>query len=81
MTAPIVAGGLVYAMDAAGQLTAVTRDGRIAWTLSLVPAGGVPDSGPGGGMAVSGGVLYVTTGFGEVFALEPATGGTIWRRS
>ena len=71
LTEPIVAGGLVYAMDAAGQLTAVTRDGRVAWTRSLVPAGQVPDSGPGGGMAVSGGVLYVTTGFGEVFALEP----------
>jgi outer membrane protein assembly factor BamB len=81
VTGPIVAGGLVYAMDAAGQLTAVTRDGRIAWTRSLVPEAQIPDSGPGGGMAVAGGVLYVTTGFGEVFALSPATGGTIWRRT
>ena len=68
-------------MDAAGRLTAVTRDGRLAWSRSLVPEGQVPDSGPGGGMAVAGGVLFVTTGFGEVFALRPATGGTIWRRT
>ncbi|MBA3323972.1 MAG: PQQ-binding-like beta-propeller repeat protein, partial [Rhodobacteraceae bacterium] len=36
-------------------------------------------SGPGGGMAEAGGVLYVTTGFGEVMALNPATGGEYWR--
>ena len=81
LTSPIVAGGLIYAIDADGQLTAVTRDGRVAWTRSLVPTTQVPDSGPGGGMAVAGGVLYVTTGFGEVFALSPATGGTIWQRT
>ena len=79
LTGPIVSGGLIFAMDAAGQLSAVTRDGRLAWSRSLVPAAQVPDSGPGGGMAAAGGVLYVTTGFGEVFALDPRTGGTIWQ--
>lgn len=78
---PIVAGGLVYAMDAHAQLSAVTRDGRIAWSRSLVPAGQAPDSGPGGGMAVAGRRLYVTTGFGEVRALDPATGRDIWRET
>jgi outer membrane protein assembly factor BamB len=78
---PIVAGGLVYAMDATAQLSAVTRDGQLAWRRSLVPAGQVPDSGPGGGIAASGGALYVTTGFGEVFALDPRTGGTLWQRT
>jgi outer membrane protein assembly factor BamB len=81
LTNPIVANGLVYAMDAAGRLTAVTRDGRVAWTRSLVPERQVPDSGPGGGMAEAGGVLFVTTGFGEVFALSPTNGGTIWKRT
>jgi outer membrane protein assembly factor BamB len=81
LTGPIVAGGLVFAMDAAGRLSAVTRDGQIAWTRSLVPPGQLPDSGPGGGFAAAGGVLYVTTGFGEVFALDPRSGGTIWQRT
>lgn len=78
---PIVAGGVVYAMDAGGELSAVTRNGQIAWRRSLVPAGQAPDSGPGGGMAAANGVLYATTGFGEVFALDPRTGGTIWKRT
>jgi outer membrane protein assembly factor BamB len=81
LTAPIVAGGLVFAMDAGGQLTAVTRAGQVVWTRSLVPAGQVPDAGPGGGLAFAGGVLYVTTGFGEVFALDPRGGGTLWQRT
>ena len=78
---PIVAGGLVYAMDAAGRLTAVTRAGQVAWTKSLVPADQLPESGLGGGMAAAGGVLYVGTGFGEVLAVDPATSRTIWTRS
>ena len=41
----------------------------------------MPDAGPGGGLAAVGGVLYATTGFGEVFALDPRSGGTIWQRT
>jgi outer membrane protein assembly factor BamB len=81
ITGPIVAGGRIFTLDAAGQVTAVTRGGQVAWTRSLVPARGVPDGGTGGGFAESGGVLYVTTGFGEVWALDPATGGTLWQRT
>jgi outer membrane protein assembly factor BamB len=81
LTGPIVAQGLIFTIDAAGQLTAVTRSGQIAWTKSLVPPGQMNDNGPGGGFAEAGGVLYATTGFGEVFALQPATGATIWQRT
>ncbi len=35
--------------------------------------------GFGGGTAVDGGRLFVTTGFGDVFALDPQTGKTIWK--
>ncbi len=81
LTAPIVAGGLVYAIDASGQLTAVTTGGQVAWRKSLVPEGQLADSGLGGGLAEDGGVLFVTTGFGEVFAISPTNGGTIWKRT
>lgn len=81
LTGPIVAGGLVFTIDAAGQLTAVTRNGQVAWTKSLVPPGQNDDNGPGGGFAEADGVLYVTTGFGTVYALQPATGATIWQRT
>jgi outer membrane protein assembly factor BamB len=32
-------------------------------------------------MAEAGGVLFVTTGFGQVLALDPRSGGTIWERT
>ena len=82
LTAPVVAGGLVFAMDAAGRLSAFgARDGRTSWTRSLVPEGQELDSGPGGGIALAGGAMYVTTGFGEIHALSPSSGGTIWRNA
>lgn len=81
ITGPIVAGGLVFAMDAAGQVTAVTRSGQVAWTRSLVPEASVPDTGNGGGFAEAGGVLFVTTGFGEVWALDAASGRTLWQKT
>lgn len=81
LTGPIVAGGLIFTIDAAGQLSAVTTQGQIAWTQSLVPEGQVADTGPGGGFAYDRGVLYVTTGFGEVRAVSPATGNIIWSQT
>lgn len=79
LAAPIVAGDLVFAMDAAATVTALTRQGARVWSRSLVPADQNPDGGPGGGFAVAGNVLYVTTGFGELFALDPRTGNTLWQ--
>jgi outer membrane protein assembly factor BamB len=79
LAGPIVAGGLVFALDAAGQLSAVTPQGQTVWRASLVPEGQAADSGPGGGMAFDAGRLYATTGFGEVFAIDPASGGILWR--
>jgi outer membrane protein assembly factor BamB len=81
LTAPIVARGLILTIDANGRLSAVSRSGQIAWSRSLVPEAQVPDSGSGGGMAVAGGVVFVTTGFGEVWALDLATGGVFWRQT
>lgn len=81
ISAPVVSGGLIFAMDAHGQLTATARDGRLIWRQSLVPAGQDADSGPGGGIAAAGDVLYVTTGFAEVFAIDRASGRILWRES
>jgi outer membrane protein assembly factor BamB len=38
-----------------------------------------PTKGFGGGVAFDGGRLFVATGFGEVFALDPATGKILWK--
>lgn len=38
-----------------------------------------PSKGFGGGVAFDNGVLFVTTGFGEVYALDPASGRQRWK--
>jgi outer membrane protein assembly factor BamB len=81
LTAPIVARGLVFTIDAGGMVSAVSQSGQVAWTQSIVPPGQQADNGPGGGFAYADGVLYVTTGFGQALALDPATGARIWTQS
>ncbi len=79
ITAPLVAGGLVYTIDAGGMISAVRQsDGAQVWTQSIVPPEQQADNGTGGGFAYANGVLYVTTGFGEAMALSPTTGGRMW---
>ncbi|TPE53759.1 PQQ-like beta-propeller repeat protein [Amaricoccus solimangrovi] len=82
LTAPVVAGGLVYTMDAGGVVSALRQsDGQPVWSQSVVTPGQQADNGPGGGFAYADGVLYLTTGFGQVMALDPRTGGRIWTQT
>jgi outer membrane protein assembly factor BamB len=79
IAAPVVGGGLVFALDSAGTLSAVTTDGRLAWRAALAPAGERTEAGFGGGVAYSGGSVYVTTGYAEILAVDAATGAIRWR--
>lgn len=80
-TAPVVSGGMIYAMDARNRLTALsTANGGQAWSIDVTPPGDSRDSGNGGGLAIGQGRLYATTGFGELLAIDPATGAIIWRQ-
>ncbi len=75
---PIVADGYVFAMDARSTLTAVSvRDGRQVWQRS-VRNPNQRDPVISGGIAFARGVLYVTTGYNDVLALNAADGKTIW---
>lgn len=77
--APIVVGDRVYALDADTRVTALdAKDGNRLWQVSLAPDGD-PEGGYGGGLALEAGRLFVTTGFGEVIALDPSNGEEIWR--
>jgi outer membrane protein assembly factor BamB len=81
-SAPVVAGGKVFALDAAGGVAAVDAgSGRIVWRASIVPEGQGSSDGFGGGVAVIDGRLIVATGFGEVLALGVNDGQVIWRRA
>ncbi|MEO1491007.1 MAG: PQQ-binding-like beta-propeller repeat protein [Pseudomonadota bacterium] len=78
---PIVFGGRIFVMDAAGQVSAHdTATGATAWEISLAPEGEGDDEGFGGGLASDGEIIYATTGFGEIIAISPSDGSTIWRQ-
>ena len=51
------------------------------WTLGMLGENKTIDAskGFGGGLAYDDGKLYVTTGFGDIFALSPANGRQVWK--
>lgn len=53
---------------------------RVKDPLSFRDEGGVDKSGVGGGVAVVGNVVYVTSGLGIVEALDAGTGESLWRQ-
>lgn len=80
-TAPVVAGGKIFAIDSRNQLTALAAgSGGQIWQISLAPAGESADATSGGGLAHGDGKLFAATGFGELVAINPASGGVLWRQ-
>ena len=76
---PVSSGGLIYTLDSRARVTAVTSGGETAWTRDLTPADTRSgDSASGGGLAIGGGRLYVTSAFGSVSALDLSSGEVIW---
>jgi outer membrane protein assembly factor BamB len=79
--APVVAGARVFAMDARAQVSAVSTGGGLLWQTDLTAEFDKNASEvSGGGLAASGGNLYVTTAYGELVALDAATGALQWRQ-
>ncbi len=79
VSAPVVQDNVVYTLDAGATVSAVAANGSLLWQSALAPEGEKPTEGFGGGIAAESGRLVVTTGFGEVLRLDPATGGVLWR--
>ena len=75
---PLVYGGRIYVYDAGGAVTALSPGGGTAWSVSLAPEGERSQT-PGGGIAASGNSIFAATGFGEVVALDAASGNVAWR--
>lgn len=77
---PVVADGLVFAMDSRGRVSAHRlADGASVWNVDVTPDD--ESDGPlGAGVAFDNGRLYVAGGFAEVVALDAKTGKEIWRR-
>ncbi|EAQ01171.1 PQQ enzyme repeat family protein [Pseudooceanicola batsensis HTCC2597] len=77
---PVVAGGRVFALDSAARVTAVTTAGATVWNRDLTPPNDRSGDATGGGLAYGDGKLFVTTGFGLLTALDPATGQILWEQ-
>lgn len=81
VAAPVVANGIVYAMDAESQITAIDgATGDELWQVELTPDE-EDDGHIGGGVAFYKGRVYVTTGFADVIALDAKTGRVVWRQN
>jgi outer membrane protein assembly factor BamB len=92
---PVVAEGRVFVLDSQAHIFAFdARNGKPLWDKSLAPQGpddftlfGLlgpdmsidPSKGFGGGTAFDTGKVFVSTGFGSVFALDAVTGKQLWK--
>lgn len=75
---PVVSGGRIFTLDAETTVTAVSTSGAVLWQRDVLPDGADAGDATGGGLAVDEDVLYISSGFGTLTALEASTGRTIW---
>lgn len=75
---PVIAGGLVFTMDSTSTVSATNTAGERLWSVDLTPSIERAAQGGGGGLAFGNDMVFATTGFGEVVALDPASGAEIW---
>ena len=78
---PLVSGGKVFTLDAAGNVSAFSAAGGArVWRARLTPENEKSSEGFGGGLALDGGTLYATTGYGTVVALDAGSGTVQWTK-
>ena len=77
---PVAASGRVFTIDSRSTVAATSITGTLLWVRDLTPPNDDSDDTSGGGLALAGDRLFVTTGFGELVALDPANGAVIWRQ-
>lgn len=83
LAAPVVSENRVFVMDSKGKVSAFDlKNGRRLWENVLqANIGGFKETkSRASGLAVDGKVLYATTGFGGVFAMNTEDGAPKWRK-
>lgn len=76
---PVVADGRIFAIDTDNRVSAYgVQDGKRLWAMDARKPG-EKESVIAGGIAFSGGVLYVSAGYDEILAVNPASGDIYWR--
>ncbi len=77
--APVIGGGKLFVMDTNGQLnTFDAASGARGWTRAFRVSGRTDSSVFGGGASYDDGKVYITTGLGEVAALDATTANQLW---
>lgn len=79
-TDPVVADGRIFTIDSTATLTATSTAGARLWSLDMTPSGDKPNEASGGGLAIGNGKLFVTSGFGRMMAVDPASGDILWEQ-
>ncbi|MGE4429260.1 MAG: PQQ-binding-like beta-propeller repeat protein [Sphingobium sp.] len=76
---PVISDGKLYVIDADARVIAMNAEtGSRLWQTAM-PAEGNGRALFGGGVSVLGGQVFVTTGVGDVAALDAATGAIQWK--
>lgn len=77
---PVIAEGKIFTLDTDATVRAFDRtSGKRLWSVDVKPEG-EDDPVIGGGLAFSGGRLFVTAGFNELVTLNPSDGKLLWRK-
>ena len=78
--APVIGGGQLFAMGTDGMVHAFdAATGAARWTQSFKISGDGSSSVFGGGASFDSDKVYITTGVGEVAALDAASGKQLWK--
>lgn len=78
--APVVADGRIFTIDAGVAVTATSTGGATLWSVDLTAAFDKGGGQSAGGLATAGGRVFATTGYGELVALDVASGEVLWRQ-
>ncbi len=76
---PVVSEGTVFVMDSESRVRAYSQEtGEKLWAVNLTPPE-EEDGVVGGGLSAEYGRLFATTSYGEVYSLDPKSGGMYWK--
>ena len=78
---PVVYGSNIFTLDSQMVLTATFASGKKNWAKDLTPETETSGEADGGGLAAGDGKLFVSTGYGTLWAFESSTGATLWQQS
>lgn len=77
---PVVAEGRVFTLDSRTLVAATSTAGAPLWSRDIRPDWAGRGVAGGGGLAFGEGRLFVTSGYGKIAALDPASGAVLWTK-